>query len=80
MYLAGLDEPFTSQEIEAVLKNILSRHALGPYGFNGLLYRECWPLIKDDIIKLCNDFAAGNPDSTSINRCLITLIHKKNIS
>lgn len=46
-------------------------------GFNGLFIKKCWPIIKDDFLRLCRDFAKGNLDLTSMNGSLITLIPKK---
>jgi hypothetical protein len=57
--IPALDEPFTMEEILAVLKDMPSDHAPGPNGFNGAFFKKCWPIIKDDIIRLCNDFSAG---------------------
>jgi hypothetical protein len=54
-----------------------SDHAPGPDGFNGAFFKRCWPIIKDDILRLCKDFADGNLNLESINGSLITLIPKK---
>lgn len=55
--LPALDDPFSLDEIQAVLRDIPSNHAPGPDGFNGAFYKKCLSIIKDDIIKLCADFA-----------------------
>ena len=49
--LEDLDAPFTSQEIEAVIKDMPSEKAPGPDGFIGCFYKKCWPVIKDDVIR-----------------------------
>lgn len=71
-----LDGPFIIEEILAVLKDMPPDHAPGPDGFNGVFFKRCWNIIKDDIIRLCNDFANGNLNLESINGSLITLIPK----
>ena len=48
----------------------------GPDGFNGNFLRKCWPLIKTQFYKLCDDFYAGKLDLHSINTTYITLIPK----
>jgi hypothetical protein len=60
-----------------VLKDMLSDHAPGPDGFNGAFFKRCWPIIKNDIVTLCKDFADDNLNLESINDSLITLIPKK---
>jgi hypothetical protein len=65
-------------EISVVLKDMSSDHAPGPDGFNGAFFKKCWPIIKDDVIRLCRDFGNGNLNLESINASLITLISKNN--
>jgi hypothetical protein len=65
------------EEITAILKDMPSDHAPGPDGFNGCFFKKCWPIIKEDVIRLCRDFANGSLNLESINASLITLIPKK---
>lgn len=74
--LSGMDDPFTMEEITSVLKDIPLDHALGPDGFNGMFFKRCWSIIKEDIVRLCSDFAKGHLDLQSINNSWITLIPK----
>jgi len=76
--LASLVEPFTSEEIDQVVKNMPADKAPGPYGFNGLFLKKCWPLIKEDFYKLCFDFFNGQVNLESINTSFITLVPKIN--
>jgi hypothetical protein len=76
--LSVLDKPFSLDEISVVLKDMSSDHAPGPDGFNGAFFKKCWPIIKDDVIRLCRDFGNGNLNLESINASLITLISKNN--
>jgi hypothetical protein len=76
--LSHLDEPFTMEEISIVLKEIPPDKSPGPDGFNGLFMKKSWDIIKDDFIKLANDFYLGNMNLASINTTYITLIPKVN--
>jgi hypothetical protein len=75
--LSHLDDPFTMEEIEAVVKEMPTNSALGPDGFNGLFMKKCWPTIKEDFIKLVNDLYEENIQLDSVNTAHITLIPKK---
>ena len=50
--------------------------APGPDGFNGLFFKKCWNIVKEDIYRLCEDFYDGNLDLESINYSYITLVPK----
>ena len=52
--------------------------APGPDGFNGLFFKKCWNIVKEDIYRLCEDFYDGNLDLESINYSYITLVPKVN--
>ena len=79
--IEGLDEltvPFTQAEIDHVFKTMPADRAPGPDGFNGAFLKACWPTIKEDFYKLCNQFFDGNLNLESINDGFITLIPKTN--
>jgi hypothetical protein len=48
--LSHLDEPFTMEEINSVVKEMPTDRAPRPDGFNGLFMKKCWPTIKEDFI------------------------------
>jgi hypothetical protein len=54
--LEDLDAPFTEQEIEAVIKEMPSEKAPGPDGFIGSFYKQCWSVIKHDLIEAIMSF------------------------
>jgi hypothetical protein len=58
--LSHLDDPFTMDEISTVLKEIPLDKSPGPDGFNGLFMKKSWDIIKNDFIKLANDFYSRN--------------------
>ena len=68
--------PITKEEIDNIIKIIPLDKAPGPDGFNGMFLKKCWPLIKEDFYKLCQDFFDGNVNLESINNSYITLIPK----
>jgi hypothetical protein len=48
----------------------------GPDGFSGHFLKVCWPIIKYDFYRLCDEFWAGTVNLQSINDSFITLIPK----
>ena len=74
--LVSLSRPFSTHEIDEVIKHMPSDKAPGPDGFNGLFLKKCWDLIKEDVYKLCFDFFNGNLNLEAINSSFITLIPK----
>ena len=75
--LDHLDQPFSVQEIEGVVNNLSNNKSPGPDGFSNEFLKGCWPLIGQDIIKLCKKFQEGEVCLASINGSYITLIPKK---
>ena len=51
-----LVSPFTTEEIDHIVKVLPIDKAAGPDGFNGLFLKKCWPVIKSDFYKLCQEF------------------------
>jgi hypothetical protein len=48
--LAGLELPFSEEEVWDTIKILPSDKAPGPDGFTGRFYKACWPIIKEDIM------------------------------
>lgn len=71
-----LSAPFSTNEIDAVIKEIPSDRAPSLDGFNGCFLKSCRHIIKEDIYKMCHDFHEGHLDITSISEGYITLIPK----
>ncbi|XP_073358285.1 uncharacterized protein [Aegilops tauschii subsp. strangulata] len=74
--LQALSAPFTHEEIDKVVKEMLADRAPGPDGFSGSFIKSCWQIIKDDFYRLCSEFHAGTLDLESLNTGFITLIPK----
>ena len=48
----GLEQivaPFSKEEIDNVVKHMPVDKAPGPDGFNGMFFKKCWHIIKEDI-------------------------------
>jgi hypothetical protein len=73
-----LISPFTTDEIDDIIKKMPPDKAPGPDGFNGCFLKSCWHIIKTDFYKLCQDFYDGTVSLDSINSSFITLVPKVN--
>jgi hypothetical protein len=51
--LADLEQPFTEEEVWAVIVDLPNDKAPGPDGFTGLFYKRTWGTIKTDILRVC---------------------------
>jgi hypothetical protein len=76
--LHQLDQPFTQEDIDMIMKHLPSDKAPGPYGFNGAFLKKCWPIIKQDVYQLCLEFFDSSGDIQCINNAFITLVLKVN--
>ena len=72
----SLTVPFTHEEIDAAINEMPSDRAPGPDGFNGAFLKVCWPIIKLDFYRLCEEFHQGTLNLESLNYGYITLIPK----
>ena len=75
--LEDLTRPFSTQEMDDIIKYMPADKAPGPDGFNGKFLKKCWHLIKHDFYHLANEFFEGNTGLENINGSLITLVPKK---
>lgn len=57
--LNNLEGPFTSEEIDEVVKQLPNDKSLGPDGFTEFM-KKCWSVIKSDFYELCWTFQANN--------------------
>jgi hypothetical protein len=74
--LGHLEPPFSREEIDAGIADLPNNKSHGPDGFNGEFLKKCWPTIKLDFYKPCEEFFEGNICLRSINSSYITLIPK----
>lgn len=71
-----LEAPFSSNEIDGVIKNLPNNKSPGPDGFNNEFYKKCWPLIKVDFYNMCKAFHGNRLCLRSIISSHITLVPK----
>ena len=72
--LNAMTMPFLKEEMDLVVKQMHPDTAPGPDGFNGLFFKKCWPLIKEDFYKIDEDFRSENLNLKNINGAYITLV------
>lgn len=74
--LHTLEEPFSTMEIDAIVRNLPNDKSPGPDGFTNEFLKAAWNTIKGDMYNLCNAFYTSNLSLKSINCSYITLIPK----
>ena len=74
--LQHLEEPFTLEEIDSVIRALPNNKSPGPDGFNNEFIKAAWPIIKQDFYDLCHSFYSDDVCLGSINSSYITLIPK----
>ncbi|XP_066351661.1 uncharacterized protein [Miscanthus floridulus] len=74
--LSFLEEPFTTHEIDNIIKNLPNDKSPGPDGLSNEFLKAGWSVIREDFYNLCHAFHQGTLCLRSINRSFITLIPK----
>ncbi|VFR01649.1 unnamed protein product [Cuscuta campestris] len=64
-------------EIRKAVWDLNPNSAAGPGAFNGCFFRNCWDIVKHDVIKASQEFFMGLPVPQAYGSTLITLIPKK---
>jgi len=54
--LAHLEDPFTEEEVQAVISDIAADKAPGPDGYIGLFFKRSWQTVKGDIMAALDFF------------------------
>jgi hypothetical protein len=75
--LSSLISPFSTDEIDIIVKSLPRDKSPGPDGFNTDFIKHCWPMVKDDYYSLCEGFFHHQICLRSINGSYITLVPKK---
>ena len=71
-----LCQPFSESEVKTALFLMESNKAAGPDKIPIEFYQSCWDIIKDDILKLFDDFFHERVDISRLNYGIITLLPK----
>jgi hypothetical protein len=74
--LESLQEPFSLEEIDAIVRNLPLGKSLGPDGFNSDFMKKCRSVISRDFYELCQGFFHNNICLQSINGSYIVLVQK----
>lgn len=75
--LSHLEEGFTEEEVEKVVKGMPLDKAPGPDGFTGRFYASCWHIIKADFMRVFDSFYRGDMHGFSaINKAVVSLLPK----
>jgi hypothetical protein len=72
----GLIAPFSEQEVKEAVFGSYAKGAPGPDGLLFLFYQKIWDTIKDDLLKLVNNFQDNKLDLFRLNFATLTLIPK----
>jgi hypothetical protein len=58
--LSALDQPFSVEEVNVVVREMPPDRAPGLDGFTGAFYKTAWPVIKDDVTAAINALFFGD--------------------
>jgi hypothetical protein len=69
---------FMESEVKNAIDHMPSDKAPGPDGFTSLFFKECWEIVKEDVMNASNTFHRLRTSSLSIlNIANVVLIAKK---
>ena len=69
-------KPFSIEEVKKTVFSMKENTAPRPDGFSVSFYKQCWEVIKDDLMLMVNDFYMGHLDISRLNYGVITLVPK----
>ncbi|XP_058775262.1 uncharacterized protein LOC131649520 [Vicia villosa] len=73
-----LEKPFSEEEIKDAIWSCDGKKSPGPDGFSLEFFKRFWLILKDDLMKLCNDFYLKGTLVKAITSSFLALIPKKN--
>jgi hypothetical protein len=74
--LEDLVSPFSTEEIDLIVKSLPNDKSRGLDSFNTDLMKKCWPIISNDFYEMCQSFYSHTLCLQSINGSYVTLVPK----
>ncbi|KAJ9708595.1 hypothetical protein PVL29_000566 [Vitis rotundifolia] len=75
-----LESPFTEEEISKAIFQMDRDKALGPNGFTIAVFQDCWDVIKEDLVRVFDEFHRSGIINQSTNVSFIVLLPKKSMA
>lgn len=72
-----LTRAFDEEELKQAVWDLGGDKSPGPDSFNFEFYRNCWGIIKDDLLRVLNEFHSNCKFSKGCNSSFIVLLPKK---
>ena len=72
-----MEKPFSEEEIFKALANLKGDKAPGPDGFPMGFWHFSWDFVKEDVVKLFDEFHTQGRFVKSMNATFIVLVPKK---
>ncbi|WMV54824.1 hypothetical protein MTR67_048209 [Solanum verrucosum] len=72
-----MQRPFSEEEVVHILELFDGDKAHGPDGFTMCFFKECWEIIKDDVMQTIHNFHQNEVFERSLNATFVALIPKK---
>jgi len=70
--------PFTDEELKGAIQQMTSDKAPGPDGFTGAFFKQCWNIVKADVLNAANAFhLLRTTNLPLLNSANIILLPKK---
>ncbi|WKA03325.1 hypothetical protein VitviT2T_021440 [Vitis vinifera] len=75
-----LESPFTEEEISKAIFQMDRDKAPGPDGFTIAVFQDCWDVIKEDLVRVFDEFHRSGIINQSTNASFIVLLPKKSMA
>jgi hypothetical protein len=72
-----LERPFDEEEIAGVVQGFNGDKAPGPDGFSLAFFQQCWSVVRDEVLAVCQEFHEHCHFERSLNATFVSLIPKK---
>ena len=71
-----LERPFDEEEIAGVVQGFNGDKAPGPNGFSLAFFQQCWSVVRDEVLAVCQEFQEHCHFERSLNATFVSLIPK----